>query len=313
MTPRSLFIRSAVAVALAAAAVAAGPVAGGPALAASSVKVAVNREPITSYQIQLRAAFLRLRHVKGDLQQAATDELIDEALKKQEIRRRGIQVPDAMVDEAFQKFASDNKLTPAQLSEILSRAGFSADAFKDYIRVQIGWGQAVQANMRQRDRLSDQDVVQRMLANGGEKPSTTEYTLQQVIFVIPDAEKKAKTPQRTAEANGLRQRFRGCDSTYDVAKGLLDVTVRDLGRVAQPELPPRWKDDIVKLNPGQTTPVKPTERGVEFIAVCDSRTVSDDVAAKLVFQARDLEKLGQEEPDKDFLKQLRDKARIVKK
>ena len=31
--------------------------------------------------------------------------------------------------------------------------------------------------------------MQRMLQNGGKKPTTTEYTLQQVIFVIPDSER----------------------------------------------------------------------------------------------------------------------------
>jgi peptidyl-prolyl cis-trans isomerase SurA len=196
---------------------------------------------------------------------------------------------------------------------VLGRSGFSAKGFKDYIRVQMGWGQAVVANVRQTERLSEQDVVQRMLKEGGKKPSTTEYTLQQVIFVIPQDKRGAQMSRRMAEANNLRQRFTNCQATYDVAKGLRDVTVRDLGRVAQPELPPRWKDELSSSSRGSVTKAQETERGIEFIAVCDTRSVSDDQTAAMVFQANDLEAMGKQEPDKAYLKKLRDKATIVRR
>ena len=46
-----------------------------PAIAATEVKVVVNRQAITSYQIQLRQAFLRLRRAPATAD-AATKELI---------------------------------------------------------------------------------------------------------------------------------------------------------------------------------------------------------------------------------------------
>ncbi len=289
-----------------------GGLSAGPAEAASEVKVVVNRQAITSYQIQQRAAFLKLRRAPGGTE-AATNELIDEALKSQEMRRRGVQIPDAAVNEAFTRFAQDNKLTEAQLTQVLSQSGFSAKGFKDYIRIQMGWGQAVIANIRQTERITEQDAVHRMLEQGGQKPSTTEYTLQQVIFVVPEAQRSSQTSRRMSEANSLRQRFTSCPATYDIARGLRDVTVRDLGRVAQPELPPRWKDEISSSSRGRTTKPQATERGVEFIAVCDTRSISDDQTAAMVFQARDLEAMGKNEPDKELLKKLRDQAAIVRR
>ncbi len=280
--------------------------------AASEIKVVVNKQPITTFQINQRLAFMKLRRAPGGAD-AATNELIDEALKVQEARRRGIQIPDPMVDEAFGRFAKDNKLTEAQLGEVLSRAGFSTKGFKDYIRVQMAWGQAVQANMRQSERLTESEVVQRMLQQGGQKPSTTEYTLQQVIFVVPPAQRGSLLARRMQEANAMRQRFNSCASTYDLAKGLKDVTVRDLGRVAQPELPPRWKSDIVAASRGKTTKAIETERGVEFVVVCDTRSISDDQAAAMVFQARDMEAMGKQEPDQALLKKLKDRATIVRR
>lgn len=283
--------------------------------AASEVAVVVNGQPVTTYQIRQRAAFLKLRREGGNLTQKATDELIDEALKQQEARRRGIKIPDEAVDDAFANFAKQNKLTTAQLSEVLSRAGFSAPGFKDYIRTQMSWGQAVQASLRRNETVSEQEAVQRMLAQGGKKPTTTEYTLQQVIFVVPEAERGAKLSLRKREAEGMRSRVSNCDATYDIAKQLRDVTVRDLGRVAAPELPPRWKEAIERTSTGKTTPVQETERGAEFIAVCNTREVSDDATAAMVFRSRDLEQLGKNEsgPDKALLEKLKKNAQIVRK
>ncbi|KAA0971203.1 peptidylprolyl isomerase [Aureimonas fodinaquatilis] len=280
------------------------------AVAATQIRVVVNKEAVTSYQVQLRQAFLKLRRSPATAE-AATNELIDEVIKRQEMRRRGVSVPDAAVDAAFANFAKQNKLSEAQLGQVFSQAGFTAAGFKEYIRVQMGWGQVVRMNTQQAERLSEQDVVQRMLQQGGKKPSTTEYMLQQVIFVVPEGSAKER---RTGEANSMRQRFRSCNETVQLAQGLRDVTVRDLGRITQPELPPRWKDEVSRLSTGGTTRPQVTERGVEFIAVCSARNVSDDRAAQLVYQAQDLESLSQNaEPDAALLKRLRDAATIVRR
>lgn len=283
--------------------------------AASAVSVVVNGMPVTTYQIRQRAAFLKLRRVGGNATQKATEELIDEALKRQEIQRQGISIPDQAVDAAYLNFAKSNKLSEAQLAQVLQQAGFSTQGFKDYIRVQMGWGQAASKRLQREERLSEQDVVQRMLAQGGQKPSTTEYTLQQVIFVIPNGQRGAMLANRKREAQAMRSRFQSCDSTFAFAKGLRDVTVRDLGRVAQPELPPLWKEDVISTSPGRATPAKETERGVEFIGVCNARQISDDRAAQMVFQARDMESLNSEgsKADEALLKRLRDEAQIVRR
>ncbi|RFC66544.1 peptidylprolyl isomerase [Fulvimarina endophytica] len=288
-----------------------------PVQAASAVKAVVNGQPVTTYQIRQRAAFLKLRRVAGNTTQKATDELIDEALKKQEIKRQGISIPDQAVNGAYENFAKSNKLTLAQLNQVLGQAGFSEAGFKDYIRVQMGWGQAVATRIRQEERLSEQDAVQRMLARGGEKPSTTEYSLQQVIFVIPTGQRASILGNRKREAEAFRSRFQSCENSFNIAKGLRDVTVRDLGRVAQPELPALWKDDVMRTNPGRATAPKETERGVELIAVCNARTISDDRAAQMVFQMQDMESLnkqgGENGPDAAVLKKLRESAQIVRR
>jgi peptidyl-prolyl cis-trans isomerase SurA len=281
--------------------------------AASEIKYVVNNVPVTTYDINRRAAFLKLQNRKGNLNQMAADEMVEQTLRVAEINRLGIRITDEAVDAAFKRFAGSNKLSPAQMSDILNKAGITEAHFKDFIRSQMGWNQALSARFKsQGGTMSEQDVVRRMLQEGGNKPSATEYMLQQVIFVVPAAE-KGKMGQRKREAEAMRARFNGCDSSREFAKGLLDVTVRDLGRVLAPELPPEWADQIKKTKTGGATAVKETDRGVEFIGICSSREVSDDRVAKMVFQSETKTDDQAGELDKKYIAELRKRARIVER
>lgn len=281
---------------------------------ASEIRYIVNNTAITSVDIQHRAAFLKLQRRKGDLAKMAGDEMVDQALKMGEMARIKIDIGDAQVDAAFARFAQSNKMTAAQMSGILDKAGVTAPHFKAYIRTQMGWNQALAARFRsQGGSVSEQDAVQRMLQNGGTKPTASEYMLQQVIFVVPAKDRGALLAKRQREADAMRQRFASCESTRSFAKGLIDVTVRDLGRMLAPELPPDWAELIKKTKTGSATATRATERGVEFIGICSMREVSDDRVAKTVFQAEGSDDQQAEALNKKYIEELRKRARIVER
>lgn len=278
--------------------------------AASEIKIVVNKQAITSVDIARRAAFLRLQRQSGNLQQKAREQLTEEALKMQEARRVGAVIPDSQVEASFQRFASNNKMSTKQLTQVLAQAGVTAGHFKDYIRVQMTWPRLVKARYGS-ESSSTQDLVAKMLESGGSKPSTTEYILQQVIFVVPQSKRSgAYLGARQREAERMRAQFSNCAATHDMVKGLIDVTVRDLGRVLQPQLPGDWKAAIEGTNSGGTTKSRKTDRGIEFIAVCSSKTVSDDVAAAMVFQAENDDGASDSADAEKYLSELRSRAVI---
>ncbi|MFC5583846.1 SurA N-terminal domain-containing protein [Nitratireductor kimnyeongensis] len=277
---------------------------------ATEIRYVVNNAPITSYDIDRRMAFLKLQREGGNLRQKATDQMIEQTLKIQEMQRGNINIPDEMVNQAYARFASGNRMTASQLNTVLAQSGVTADHFKEFIRSQIGWGRVMQARSSSAGRMSEQDVVAKMLQQGGSKPSATEYMLQQVIFVVPSGQRSSLMGKRKREAQAMRDRFRGCDSTRQFAKGLIDVTVRDLGRILEPELPTDWKEQVIKTTPGSATVVRETERGVEFIGVCSTREVSDDRVAQMVFQNENSGNDSMEKEAQEFLAELRKNARI---
>ena len=289
---------------------AAMPLFNGAGALATEIRYVVNNVPITSSDIDRRVAFLKLQREGGNLRQKATDQMIEQTLKLQEMQRRNVNIPDEMVNQAYARFANGNRMSTSQLNTVLAQSGVTSDHFKEFIRSQIGWGRVMQARTSSTGRMSEQDVVAKMLEQGGSKPSATEYMLQQVIFVVPSGERSSLLGKRKREAQAMRDRFQGCDSTRQFAKGLIDVTVRDLGRVLEPELPTDWKDQIKKTSPGNATGVRETDRGVEFIGVCSTREVSDDRVAQMVFQNENSGNDAMEKEAQAYLAELRKNARI---
>ena len=182
--------------------------------------------------------------------------MIDQALRMAEAKRLGIRITDEQVDAAYARFAKSNKMQVKQLDGIMDQTGVTKPHFKEFIRAQMAWNQALSARAAgaAAGTMTEQDVVRRMLQQGGAKPTATEYMLQQVIFVVPASE-RGNMAKRKREAEAMRARFNGCDNTREFAKGLIDVTVRDLGRMLAPELPPDWAEQIKNTKVGGATGV----------------------------------------------------------
>ncbi len=279
------------------------------------IRILVNNEPITNFEVQRRARFRQLRHLSANTEETER-ELVDEMLKLQEAKSRNVLATDAQVDQAFANFAKGNHATPERMAAQLEQLGVGIEHFKQYIRAQMSWNRAV-AGKFQSDTIQNTrtNALFELRKSGAAKPETTEYTLQQIIFVIPQDKRAALMKTRKAEALAFQQRYSGCDTAIDLAKQLRDVAVKDLGRMMLPELPPLWSKDIQATAIGATTAPKETDKGVELIAVCKARVVSDDRAAQVVSQSQAFEKIEQEgnAAADSYLAELRKSAVIVYK
>lgn len=275
---------------------------------ATSVAITVDGSPITNGDLARRAAFLRLQRQKGNLASLARKQLVDEELKRREVLRLQVSVSTEDVDAAFARFAKSNKLSPAQMTQILEKAGVGAAHFKSYIAIQMSWPRAMSARFNPA-RSNGADLAQRL--GGKEKPVTTEYFLQQVVFVIPESKRGKITGKRKAEAEASRAKFPGCEQSKIFAATMRDVSIINLGRVLLPAMPSEWKPLIEKAK-GNTTGTLVTPRGVEYLAICKQRQVNDDYAAEVVFRAEDLSKAKGSDPrEEEYLTELRKKARIT--
>jgi peptidyl-prolyl cis-trans isomerase SurA len=281
----------------------------------TTIRAVVNGEPITSYDVSRRAAFLKLRRAKSSSSQAALEEMVDQVLKLQEAKRTSSLAGEAEVNAAYASFVKGNKLTPSQMGTVLDRAGVGASHFKEFIRTQISWNTVVQKRFRyESSNKVQQEALFNLRKSGGEKPETVEYRLQQVVFVIPSDKRSSSTiSRRRQEAIAFRQQFTSCGNTKQSSVGLLDVTVRDLPRLLEEQLPSEWMEEVKSTAAGGTTDVKTTDKGVEFLAVCDRRKVSDDNVAEVLSQKEQFDSFNNEasELSEKYLKDVKSQSSII--
>jgi peptidyl-prolyl cis-trans isomerase SurA len=274
--------------------------------------VIVNGEVITSYDISQRARLLPLFGEKGG-EKVATDQLIDDLLKIQAAKKRNIVVADAQVDAAYANLGKERKLSPKQLTAQLGQMGIAGETMKRWIKVQMTWQQLVQAQVRQEGQVKTSDVMAAMLEKGSPDAITvTEYTLQQIIFVVPSGSSPNVFAQRRREAEGFRQRFPGCDQSLALAKNLKGVVIRDAGRRDSTQLRGDQGDELKATAEGKTTRPFQSERGIELYAVCSKRDFQSNAAARTEVES----KLRLEQAKtigEDYLKKLREAAVIQRR
>ena len=280
----------------------------------TKIAVIVNNQPITSNDITRRAAFVKLRRMKGNRRSVARQELIDEAIKNQEARRLGVTATQEQVDQSYAQFAKNNKMTQSTLRRILTQSGVGVRGFKDFIRSQISWQRALSIRVQRQasSGSSNRGLSPSWLPNAGTGAGTeNEYTLQQVVFTVPAAKRASLLSARRTAARNFRNRMQGCENAKEMAKSLKDVAVIDRGRVLDSQLPSAWRKDILATKAGGVTRVRDTPRGVEMLAVCRTREVigSAQAANAKLFQGGDFRKAASK-VEKEYFDELKKRAVI---
>lgn len=286
-----------------------------PATAASQIRVVVNGDPITSNEIAERARLLRLtsRTSAASVERAATEELIEDRLKIQEAKRTGITVTDQQVDAAFASIAGRLKISPAQLAAGLSQQGIGAKNLRERLKVQILWQQLVVGRFNRSVSISDSQIVDALSKkkgvdkaatdkNGGK---TTEYTLKQVVFVVP--KQGGNEAARMREAEALRARITSCDQLVDAVKPISEAMVKNLGKRTEDEMPEQFRGLLGDVPAGHLAKPMRTPIGIEMVAVCERR----DLAGDFTIRTQVEDELRQQEGEVFARRYINDLRRIA--
>ncbi|ADZ70821.1 peptidylprolyl isomerase, partial [Polymorphum gilvum] len=285
---------------------------GAGAMAQTSIKVVVNEQAITSYDIAQRARLITLTQRKSGetARRMAQEELVDDVLKLKEAQRIGISVSKGDVDDAFASIAQRVKMSPANLAAALRQSGVDPDTLRARLRAEVAWSRAVGQRFRAQVKVSDSDVIAALQKSEDKnKNLSIEFELRQVIFVVPQKASSGLKAQRKREADQFRKEFTSCETGAAQARTLNEVVVRAIGHRLETELPPALRDTIVKTEVGRLTPPEQTSRGLEMIAVCGKREIQSDIAARTAIEDELRQKEG-EQMSRRYLQELRRRATI---
>lgn len=253
-----------------------------------SIKVLVNDEPISDYDIEQRERFLAIttqQQPSPALKKQATDMLIDERLQMQEGRRVGVTADQSDVTKVLAGMAEKNQLSVDGLATALGKAGVNIKTLTDRIKAQIVWQDAVGRKFRRDVQIADADIDKAVAEAGGEGAAAPENTLQlrQVKFAIPAGADQRTIAARLAAAETLRARFGSC---AELAKGVDGASVKTLQDQKPASLAQPTRLLVMNAKVGQMTPPMIAQAAVELYAVCGKRAFKGDDEARQLAQRK---------------------------
>jgi peptidyl-prolyl cis-trans isomerase SurA len=279
---------------------------------AQGVAVLVNGDPITEYDIEQRSKLVQLGAQKTPVRQQVIEELINEKLKIQLLKRYNLEGIDKDVDNAVANMARRMKQSPKDFTDQLTRQGVMPETLKSRMKADLIWNQIIRGRFQASFQFSDKDIQSRIQAKHPEGTATTtasyDYTLRPILFVVPRGSPTTAYEARAKEAEVLRGQFQNCEEGVVQARGMRFVAVRPPVVKNSAELPAQLRDILTKTELGRLTPPESTQQGVEVYAVCGRKQSENALEKK---EMRD--QMYNETFDnlaKTYIKELRSQAMI---
>ncbi|MBY0611021.1 MAG: SurA N-terminal domain-containing protein [Beijerinckiaceae bacterium] len=284
------------------------------AASAQAIAVFVNGEPVTTFDIEQRMRMAQRLDRKPMSRQQALDESINDRIKTQEARRIGYRISDDDVNQQFAKFAQGVRQTVPQFEQSLRQSGIEPTALKARTRADIAWATIIQQRLRRGAAITNSEVdqaAQEKSQKTGAK--TTEYSIQQVVFVVPAGSGIGVVQRRQKEAAAAKGLFKGCDTGgFSAFRNIPDIAIKDPINRSSDSLTEAANAMLSKTPVGGLAGPLTTEQGVELIAVCN-RVERTDISNVRTSVENELFTRKSTAESERLLKELRSKAAIERR
>ncbi len=249
--------------------------------AAQYVVALVNGEPITALDVEQRIRLTQLIARRQLSKQEAIEDLVNEKIKLQQAKILKIAITDIEVERAFANVAGQTGRFASDFSGALKQSGIDTSIFKAKLKIDLAWRQVLQQTMPGAFFVRDADIVAVLTARGlRQTGKAVQYTMRQIVFVVPRGSPAALRSARVREAEALRARFTSCDEGIQFAREYRDVVIKDPVIRISSDLPARFQTLLEQTSDGRLTPPEPTVAGIEVVAVCDRKETTADVTSQ---------------------------------
>ncbi len=274
---------------------------------AQGVLALVNNRPITSFDVEQRIRIAALTERRRLDRKSALRELVDDQVKLIEARRVGYRVTDEGVETEYVKLAKGNRQTEREFSDALQKAGLQPSALRDKIRADLAWTVLLRDQSRRGSQVTNSELETALEEKRRKTGMITEYTLQQIVFIVPPGSNPA---ERERAASAARAKFTSCETGIDELRQMKDVAVRGTVVRSSEDIAPQLKQLLDKTPVGRLSPSSRTSQGVELVAVCDKRE-RESASASRSNVAVDLSEKKITENSKGYLEEIRKKVEIT--
>jgi len=253
----------------------------------------------------------------GEIQQVrrdALERLIESKLLSSVVERLELSAEREEIDAAVAAIAEDNGLTTEELYKSIQNHGLSVDEYRAKIRGEIERSKVVNAMVRSRVEVSQEEIRKLYDERFSKQPAGGEEVYLRHIVVRGDGISKSEACNLIAEA---RAEIAAGADFQTVARRVTEMNPEregDLGWIHHDELASWMESAIEKLSPGQMTPPIEMPFGCNLLELVDRRPFKPVTFDEAQPQLRNL--LFQQKTEAEYVKWidvLRKQTHVEKK
>ena len=261
-----------------------------------SIAVVVNDDVITRNELAARVRSIEARMkaasapmpAAADLQRQVVEAMIVERAQQQLAKEMGVKVSDQELDRAIGRIAEQQKMSLQDMRNQMEKEGMPYATFREEIRNEMMMQRLREHEVDNKIQISDAEVDTYLAAEQAAVADQVEINISQIMVRIPENASPEQIAARKARADEVARQLRtGADfaktaATYSDAPDALkggEIGWRDPNR-----LPPLFAEALVKLSPGQVTPVMRSNTGFHLLKLVGKRNAVADDKEKAVAQ-----------------------------
>jgi peptidyl-prolyl cis-trans isomerase SurA len=205
--------------------------------------------------------------VRADL----LDQLIDQKLADQEIKRYKINVNDEQINASIERIKESSYLTDEQLRKALASEGLTMEEYRERVKEQILRTRLVNREIKSKIVIAKEDIKAYYDGHKDKYLGERKYHLRSIVMKAPpfaeEAEKRAVFKKMESILKKLKAgaSFKEMADEYSEASAITEGG--DLGLFKIDDLAPQLQEALKDLKAGEMTPVIETAQGFQVFYV----------------------------------------------
>ena len=252
--------------------------------AADYIVAVVNSEPITNGE--LRTAMQRISREfrqqkmalppEAELRREVLERLINERAQLQFAQETGIKIEEAVIDQAEQTVAQQNRMDLAGLHQQLAKDGLTRAQFRLQLKDQLTLNRLQERDVEPRLRISEADIDRALEEKKAafNDPAAQQVNLAHLLISLPENATPEQIAQRQQLAQKTRERIRAGESFSTLVQEVSAADHTDGGQMGlrrADRYPPSFVTATEKLAVGEVSDIVRSDAGFHLLKVVERR------------------------------------------
>ncbi|MEX1237785.1 MAG: peptidylprolyl isomerase [Pseudomonadales bacterium] len=219
------------------------------------------QQRMQAVKAQLRASSSGQVPPDDVLRKQIIEHLVVESLQLQMAERAGVRISDDELNEALQGIAAQNQMSLSQFQRAIEADGISYPQLRDQVRREIAISRVQQGVMRNRIKITEQEIKDFLSSELGKVVTADEYRLAHILLPIPEDATAGQVRQVRQKAGEILELLESGSDFQSLAveysSGQNALSGGDLGWRKAVQLPTMFSDVAQEMAVGEVRgPIK---------------------------------------------------------